>query len=100
MFEESLHGVVVGLRQLPDQLFDGLNSMFVVWNLCRTEKIIKYQSLSEKPELVAFNLFPVQQPSFTVLLMQCWETDTLMWEIYRIAIGSHCYRAKLQVLNH
>lgn len=37
VFEESLHGVVVGLRQLSDQVFDGLNSMLVVWNLCRTE---------------------------------------------------------------
>lgn len=37
MFEESLHGVVVGLRQLSDQLFDGLNSLLVVWILCRTE---------------------------------------------------------------
>lgn len=39
VFEESLHGVVVGLRQLLDQLFDGQNSMFVVWTLCGTENM-------------------------------------------------------------
>lgn len=39
VFEESLHGVVVGLRQLLDQIFDGLNSVPVICNLCTTEKI-------------------------------------------------------------
>lgn len=39
VFEESLHGVVVGPRQLLDQIFDGLNSVLVICNLCTTEKI-------------------------------------------------------------
>lgn len=39
VFEERLHGVVVGLRQLLHQLFDGLNSVAVVWNLCGGEDV-------------------------------------------------------------
>lgn len=37
VLEESLHGVVVGLGQLPDQLFGGLDSVLVVWILCRRQ---------------------------------------------------------------
>lgn len=45
VFEESLHGVVVRLRQLLDQIFDGLNSVLAICNLCTTE----HQSLKEQP---------------------------------------------------
>lgn len=37
MFEESLHGVMVGFWQLSDQVFDGMNSLLVVWILCRKD---------------------------------------------------------------
>ncbi len=54
VFEESLHGVVVGFGQLSDQVFDGLNSMLVVWNLCRTENKVRVNNLSH----LHWTLFP------------------------------------------
>lgn len=38
VFEERLHGVVVRPRQLLDQILDGLNSVLVICDLCRTEE--------------------------------------------------------------
>lgn len=48
MFEESLHGVLVWLGQLLDQIFDGLNSVLRICNLCTTE----HQSLKEHAAVV------------------------------------------------
>lgn len=42
VFEERLHGVVVGPRQLLDQVLDGLNSMLVVCDLCTREESYRY----------------------------------------------------------
>lgn len=50
VFEESLHGVVVGLRQLLDQIFDGLNSVLEICNLCTTE----HQRLKGHPTAALF----------------------------------------------
>lgn len=38
VLEESLHGVVVGFGQLPDQFLGGLDSVLGVWILCRGQK--------------------------------------------------------------
>ena len=68
MFEESLHGVVVGLWQLSDQLFDGLNSLLVVWILCRTEnKNRKSQRLGSLLKATA---------------VFCWFTDAMFGKGY------------------
>lgn len=37
MFEENLHGVVVGSGQLLDQVSDGLDSLFVLRHFCTTQ---------------------------------------------------------------
>lgn len=35
MFEERLHGVMIGFGQLSDQILDGLNALPVVIHFCR-----------------------------------------------------------------
>lgn len=51
VFEEGLHGVVVGLRQLIHQLFDALHSLPVVVNLYITPK------KEEEEEFVSYLVF-------------------------------------------
>lgn len=41
VFEERLHGVVVGSGQLSDQVFDGLDPLSVVWTLDGADEVLE-----------------------------------------------------------